>query len=93
MAQPQPNTIPTYWIPVPDIPMKYFSRSKEEKEIHISAPSSRCEQWSTLRQMLPSKGHSWHTLAPKWGTSHLRPPTWSAKRPRRFPHINSEMTK
>lgn len=89
---PSLHKLPTHWVPESEPPIKSFSRAKEEKRIHVCAPSTRCEQWSTLRQMLPSKGHCEHQRPPKWGTDLSHPPPQSARRPKRFPHINSSMT-
>ena len=87
------SSLPSHWVPLSEAPLKSFSRASEEKEIHTSAPSSRCEEWSTLRQMLPSNGHSLRHRPPKWGTGLSTPPCWSARKPKHFPHINSPMTK
>ena len=92
LTQHLPN-LPSHWVPLSEAPLKSFSRATEEKHIHVSAQSSRCEQWSTLRQMLPSKGHCVHHQPPKWGTGVSTPPSWSIKKPRRSPHFNSPMTK
>lgn len=95
LAQPQPDLacLPSHWVPLPEAPLKSFSRAAEEKQIHSSTQSSRCEQWSTLRQMLPSKGHCARQAPPKWGTGFAAPPSWVPRKPRRFSHINSPMTK
>ena len=99
LAQPQPtlSNIPSHWIPIDnsisEAPPRSFSRSHEERRIQTSHPSSRCEEWSTLRQMLPSRGHCSRHLPPKWGTGHSAPPTWADRVPRRFAVINSPMTK
>ena len=94
LAQPLPelSSLPSYWVPLCEAPLKSFSRAAEEKHIHVSSPSSRCEEWSTLRQMLPSKGQCKRCSHPKWGTGMSTPPTWSTKNLKRFPHINSPMT-
>ena len=85
-------SLPAHWVPLPEVPLKSFSRAGEEKEVHASTSSSRCEQWSTLRQMLPSKGHCTKPSPPKWGTGTSQPPGRVSKKPRRFPHLNSPMT-
>ena len=75
-------------------PLQSFSRSNEERAVYSAVPSSRCEQWSTLRGMLPSRGHCVrHQQPPRWGTSESSIPSWSASPPKRYPHINSPMTK
>lgn len=96
LGQPLPelSSLPSHWVPLSEAPLKSFSRAAEEKHIHVSAPSSRCEEWSTLRQMLPSKGHcKQHNHYPRWGTGSSAPPTWSTRKLKCFPHINSPMTK
>ena len=95
LAQPKPDlsSLPPHWVPLCEAPLKSFSRAAEETEVHASTPSSRCEQWSTLRQMLPSRGHCIRHMPPKWGTGFATPPSWSHNTPRRSPHINSPMTK
>lgn len=98
LSQPHPSlsAIPAHWVPLnnsDETPLKSFSRSHEERRIQTTHPSSRCEEWSTLRQMLPSKGHCGRHLPSKWGTGTSTPPTWTNRTPRRFPVINSPMTK
>ena len=95
LTQPQPvlSKLPSHWVPLSEAPLTSFSRASEEQHVYSTAPSSRCEQWSTLRQMLPSKGHCGHSLPPKWGTDSSPSSRWSRHRPKRFPHINSPMTK
>ena len=95
LEQPTPDlhTLPTHWTPHPDIPLKALSRSKEETRHIISAPSLRCGQWSTLRQMLPFKGHYTPSLPPRWGTNESLPPSILKRKPKRFGHVNSSMTK
>lgn len=95
LAQRQPSLsiLPAHWVPLSESPLRSFSRSHEERHIQTSHPSSRCEEWSTLRQMLPSKGHCRRHLPPKWGTGASTPPSWGRKLPKRFPAINSPMTK
>ena len=95
LAQPQLNlsTLPTHWVRQNEAPLQLFSRSREERRIQSSHPSSHCEEWSTLRQMLPSKGHCNRHLPPKWGTGPSSPSTWGQRVPKRFPVINSPMTK
>lgn len=95
LAQPQSSraSLPSHWVPPSEAPLKSFSRAADETDVYSSAPSSRCEQWSTLRQMLPSNGHCMRHIPPKWGTGCTSPPSRAQRTPRRFPHINSPMTK
>ncbi len=97
LAQPRPTSgsLPKHWVPVSEAPLKSFSRASEEKEMQVSDPASRSEEWSTLRQMLPSKGHCQYThkKIPKWGLAISHPPPWSSTKPKRYPHMNSPMTR
>ncbi|RUS78491.1 hypothetical protein EGW08_013738 [Elysia chlorotica] len=54
--------------------------------------ASRCEDWSTLRQMLPPYATVVRVGQPRWGVTQAPPPTPSGRMPYRFPHINSCMT-
>lgn len=82
-----------HWVPPPSSPpLRSFSR-EGGRVVHSAAPSSRCEQWSTLRMMLPSQGHCVRHRSPYWGTGTSATPTWSSRPPKRFPRINSPMTK
>ena len=59
-----------------------------------SSPATRSEEWSTLRQMLPSKGQYMKQRPHKWGTSgDLALPNITNTRPTHFPKYNSPMTK
>ena len=74
-------------------PLQSFNRSNEERAVYSAMPSSRCEEWSTLRSMMPSRGHCMRHMPPRWGTSESTAPSWSTSPPKRYPHINSPMTK
>ena len=87
------SSVPGYWVSQSEPSLKTFSRSSEEKIPYQSSPSSRCESWSTLRQMLPSAGCPVRHPPPKWGTDNTAPPRWTDSKLKRFPHINSPMTK
>lgn len=95
LAQPRPTYLPKHWVPLSEAPLKSFSRASEEKQIQISDPASRSEEWSTLRQMLPSRGHCQYThkKTPRWGMTASLPPPWSSTKTKRYPHINSPMTR
>ena len=80
-----------HWVPPTDPPLKGFER-KTLPVIFKSHPSTRCEDYSTLRQMLPSNG-SYATFPPqRWGTGCDLPIVYKERPPRRFPQINSPMT-
>ncbi|CAH1791022.1 unnamed protein product [Owenia fusiformis] len=91
-----PNLLPEpprYWVPLGEASLKTFDRAGDEESIYPSQPSSRCEEWSTLRQMLPSRGRPYRHSPPNWGTGASAPPQWTGKNQGRFPHINSPMTR
>eukprot|EP00116_Pleurobrachia_bachei_P012556 sb/3472818/ len=63
-----------HWLgPLEDNPRK-FSRTVEEPLMYSNKPASRCEEWSTLRAMLPSRGVIRQQKPPKWGVGHALPP-------------------
>ena len=80
------------WVPNMDPPLRSFERPTGPL-IFVSHPSSRCEEFSTLRQMFPSTGSSWKESPPSWGTSYGFPPLLISRPPKRFPKINSPMTR
>ena len=93
---PSAKLLPTpddHWIPPGDINPRYYSRDHEEPEIYASAPSTRCEEWSTLRQILPSYGRPRSVMPPNWGTGFSKPPQMIGLNQRKFPHFNSPMTR
>jgi len=84
-----------HWIPVTDPPLSSFNRSSGYplNVIYVSHPATRSEEWSTLRQMLPSYGNVWRVDQPNWGTTFGPPPTPLPKITDRHAHVNSSMTK
>lgn len=95
LSTPRPaSEVPSYWVPAPEAPLKSFSRAAEETALYSSSPATRTEVWSTLRQMLPSKGHYIRRKAARWGVSdELAPPLVVEEKPKRYPAINSLMTR
>ena len=88
------SRVPSIWGPIPEPPLKCFSRVTEETGTFPSCHSTRCEQWSTLRQILPSKGFCTKRPPQKWGVSDaITLPTVTPNIPKRYPKINSTMTK
>lgn len=70
-----------------------FDRSSEEQpHVFRSAISTRCEDWSTLREMLPSRGRAVRSKPPEWEARSHVAPFMTTTSQSRFPHINSEMT-
>ncbi|WAR20532.1 hypothetical protein MAR_002370 [Mya arenaria] len=81
-----------HWIPSMDPPLRSFERSRSDF-FYKSHPATRCEDYSTLRQMLPSRGSIGKLNPPNWGTHLSLPPLISENAPRRFPLVNSPMTR
>ena len=72
-----------------------FLSDNHEYTFHKASPAKQCQEWSTLRQMLPSKGATSNKSPPQWGTNSPDPPStlFNDRRDRtRFPKINSSMT-
>lgn len=86
---PQPER---HWIPIGDPPLRSFERSSSAI-IYRSHPSTRCEEYSTLRQMFPSFGSIQKLNPPNWGTSYSLPPIIADTPAKRFPLVNSPMTR
>lgn len=85
---------PSHWVPQPEAPLRSFSRASEERRGGFSSSSStRSEEWSTLRQMLPSRGWSLARRPPRWGADTTDAPSATETKQFRFPHTNSPMTK
>lgn len=90
---PLASKVPLYWVPVPEAPLKSFSRAAEEKRVYDSFPATRGEEWSSMRQMLPSKGYHKGSKPPRWGTSQEITSINYISRPLRYSKVNSLMTK
>ena len=91
---PPPSTVPSFWVPRPEVAPKQLTRTAEGEQMTPSSPATRCEEWSTLRQMLPSRGHYIKKKPEKWGSSgDLALPAITNTRPQNYPKINSVMTK
>lgn len=88
------NEIPDYWIPplVEDLPVSEAEINKNEK-CKASLPSTRCEEWSTLRQMKPSTSRLTRLAASSWGCLPANIPAKEEDVPERYSKINSSMTK
>jgi len=67
--------------------------SEPEKETFVSQHHTRCEQWSTLREMLPSRGRAEPQKQPNWGTGRGTATSLVGTRASRFPVYDSEMTR
>lgn len=83
-----------HWIPQSTvIPTSGHYRDRAEQFVCRSTPSTRCEEWSTLRQMLPSRGRPEKVYPDNWGTGLAPPPCMSSRYQTHFPHVNSPMTR
>lgn len=91
--QSAPASVPQHWKKDVEPSLKTFSRHLEEPQWYPSSQATRCEEWSTLRQILPSKGIRDRVIAPRWGTNILPDVNHQRKTENRFPHINSPMTR
>lgn len=81
-----------HWMPAGDPPLRSFERTISA-QIYRSHQSTRCEDYSTLRQMLPSEGSIRRINPPDWGTSFSLPPLPIGPPPKRHPLVNSPMTR
>lgn len=90
-----PRSLPMaerHWIPTTDPPLRSFERSASAFFCR-SHQSTRCEDYSTLRQMLPSAGSASLLNPPDWGTSFSLPPIIVERPTKRSPLVNSPMTR
>eukprot|EP00112_Aurelia_sp_Birch-Aquarium-sp1_P012711 Seg2677.3 transcript_id=Seg2677.3/GoldUCD/mRNA.D3Y31 product="hypothetical protein" protein_id=Seg2677.3/GoldUCD/D3Y31 len=70
-----------------------FSYLLKRERLYPSSQATRCEEWSTLRQNLPSRGFFRRESPAKWGTGLMPVAPKSVPSCKdRFPHINSPMT-
>lgn len=79
-----------HWMPVTEPPLRTFDRGPGHN-VFKSHPSTRCEEYSTLRQMLPSRGYLVRFQPQNWGTGSELPVAYADTTPKRFPIINSPM--
>ncbi|XP_067942644.1 uncharacterized protein [Watersipora subatra] len=87
---------PPHWIPPRpdgDPEVAKFSRRRAEQESYNSGTYSRDEKWSTLREMLPSTGRAIRRHPPNWGTMTSLAPEMTPNVQRRFPIIQSPMSR
>ena len=91
-----PPMVPPCWIPRHEVPpqRRYSQVTAQGNQMCPSSPATRSEEWSSLREMLPSKGLYIRNRAPNWGTSgELALPTITQERPYEYPKIKSMMTR
>lgn len=93
---PDYRTIPApedpAWHRAPEYQQSQFWRPWE-KTSYVTQRNSRSEEWSTLRQMLPSRGYFKPSRLTKWGIEAGRPPSPTDEPQLRFPQIRSPMSK
>uniref|UniRef100_A0A1I8HLM1 Ribosome biogenesis protein NOP53 n=1 Tax=Macrostomum lignano TaxID=282301 RepID=A0A1I8HLM1_9PLAT len=90
-ARPQPEWL-LGWQPEPLPPTDRCLPAADGNPLRLlSHPSTRCEDWSTLRQLLPSRGRP---LAAAWDQpgGNPAPPVASGRPATSFPRMRSEMT-
>ena len=82
------------WIPPLDVPAGlYGARPVAEETAHYeSQQNTRCEQLTTLRQMLPSRGIPNSVRPPKWTVNPSEPPAMVGHRQTHFPFLHCQMT-
>lgn len=93
ISGPPDMAVDNHWKRETQPSLKTFSRHLEEEKWYPSTQATRCEEWSTLRQMFPSKGVPDPVISPRWGTGLPLAPRFHPKNQQRFPHINSPMTR
>jgi len=96
MLRPSGVPPPPHWIPPrpdSDPEVAKFSKLRDENHHYSSTPYTRDERWSTLREMLPSSGHATRRHPPAWGTGTSIAPRLQSAPMRRFPVIDSPMTR
>lgn len=85
-------SISSVWRRPVDPPIQFYARPDKEYKVFPYSPLSRCEEWSTLRQMLPSTGLVLKKYPPRWGSNPAEPVKFSGDKGVHFPIINSPMT-
>lgn len=79
------------WIRPPEYQQSQFWRP-DDQNTFVTQRNSRCEDWSTLRQMLPTRGYYKASVPPKWGIEAGRPPSPTDEPQTKFPQIRSTMS-
>ncbi|KAL8604818.1 hypothetical protein ACOMHN_028446 [Nucella lapillus] len=81
-----------YSLPQTEPTLRSFER-QEPDCVFASFPSTRDEHWSTLREMLPSRGSAYKRRPPSWGIGQAPPPIMIDRQYRRMPKVNSPMSR
>ncbi|KAI0207971.1 hypothetical protein LSAT2_007358 [Lamellibrachia satsuma] len=85
---------PMHWVKPLRANLRHYWRDRESPAIYSSQLQTRCEEWSTLRELLPSRGRaSIYLQPPKWGTGASKPPYMTTDRQRQFPIVWSPMSR
>ncbi|CAL1533885.1 unnamed protein product [Lymnaea stagnalis] len=82
-----------YWIPKSTTSPTTFGNAHRSNFMFVSHPATRCEDYSTLRQMLPTYSNIVRVDQAKWGVSGSMTERQTARMPLRFPHVNGCFTK
>ena len=86
--------VPNDWRLDVEQPMYSFSAPISQQRFYPSSHATRCEEWSTLRQNLPTREFFMKDSPPKWGVGKMPlPPKITDSIAKRYPHINSSMTR
>ncbi|XP_002131682.3 uncharacterized protein LOC100182412 [Ciona intestinalis] len=94
LDSPRPvHDLPKEWLPLRERSLRETTRRSEEKHIYPSLRTTRCEDWSTLREMLPSRGRPKRIEHPKWGTGLGGSPVMTVEQDKRNPIITSAMSR
>jgi len=88
-----PGELASEWTPSKEQSLRDISRRKEETNIYSSLRTTRCEEWSTLRETLPSRGSARRIEHPRWGTGLGGAPLCTVAPPKRNPMITSAMSR
>ena len=90
----KPYDVPGDWQMDVGPPIFWYSAPLNQQRFYPSSHATRCEEWSTLRQNLPTRGIVIKQSAPKWGVKKMPvPPVTADRSAKRYPHVNSSMTK
>ncbi|KAI6660318.1 hypothetical protein LOD99_13907 [Oopsacas minuta] len=68
-------------------------RGEKETNSFLSQPATRDENWSSLREMTPSRGRPFRHRPPSWGVSADVPPEMVPENYERYPRVLSAMTR
>ena len=86
--------VPRDWCLDTDRPIYSYSAPLNQQRIYPSTHATRCEEWSTLRQNLPTRELFERKSGPNWGVGKMPvPPKTTDRKAKRYPHINSPMTR